>query len=384
MCLLAGVAVALYCWAMLQMHSHQVGWDFPVFYIAAHLPLSSLYDDNAFFKYWQAHLKPLGVPHWAYYIRPSLFSLPLRPLLHLPYYPALTIWLSSGLAVYFVAVLALIRRFQLPPSWLIACAAFFPAIGGIFSGVDNAFYLFAFVAALLLLERDRERWAGCALALCLCKFYLTLLVPALLIFGKRRRALATFGIGVGTVFLVSMSLTPLGDYLEVIVNAPAKTKGAFPVGLRGFSSAIGQPWYYPVLAVVVIAVACWLLRVLPIAESLSVAIVGTLLISPYVTWYDSALLVLPTAVICARSGFEIRATCILILTAIPLWTHGGGSNGPIGFMHVGVELLMLSYFAHVGFTCRRCIAKPLAADAGAPDARRHRDLAMCPEQAVRR
>jgi hypothetical protein len=41
LCLLAGMAVVLYCWTMLEIHSHQLGWDFPVFYIAAHLPLRS-------------------------------------------------------------------------------------------------------------------------------------------------------------------------------------------------------------------------------------------------------------------------------------------------------------------------------------------------------
>src|SRR5947209_532735 len=110
LCLLAGMAVVLYCWTMLEIHSHQLGWDFPVFYIAAHLPVSSLYNGDAFARFWQEHLRPVGVPHWAPYIRPSLFSLPLRPLRYLPYYWALAIWLSGGLAVYFAAVLTLIRR----------------------------------------------------------------------------------------------------------------------------------------------------------------------------------------------------------------------------------------------------------------------------------
>ena len=383
LCLLIGVAAVLYYWTVLEQYSHQMGWDFPVFYIAAHLPVSSLYNADAFATFWQAHLQPVRVPHWAPYIRPSLFSLPLRPLRYLPYYPALIVWLLGGLAAYFASVLILIRRFQLSPFLVIACAAFFPAAGGIFSGADIAFYLLAFVTAFLYMERNRERWAGGAFALCLCKFHLTLLIPALLIFGKRYRALATFALGIVVVLLGSMSLTPLKAYTAAAIAAPGRV-GGFPVGLLGFSNAIHQPWCYPALAVIVVLTACWLFRVLLPAESLSVALVGALLISPYIAWYDSTLLVLPAAVIYARSGFTVRASCVATLTAIPLWTHGGGNNGPIGFMHVGVELLMLGYFAQAGFTSRRSTAKQLAADAGALDARKHTAPAMCLEQAVRR
>jgi hypothetical protein len=179
----------------------------------------------------------------------------------------------------------------------------------------------------------------------------------MLIFQKRYRALATIALGIMVVLLSSISLTPLSAYRSAVATAPEKAGGFFPVGLRGFSNAIDQLWCYPVLALIVIITTCWLFRVLPLAESFSVALVGTLLVSPYITWYDSTLLVLPLAVIYARSSLELRAGCVAILVALPLWTHGGGNNGPIGFMHVGVELLILSYFAHAGFTSRRSTAK---------------------------
>ena len=82
-------------------------------------------------------------------------------------------------------------------------------------------------------------------------------------------------------------------------------------------------------------------------RGLLVAITGSLLIVPYVTWYDSTLLALPIAVIYARGRTTIRIICASVVTAIPLWVHGGGNNGPIGFTHVGVELFIIGYFAHL-------------------------------------
>ncbi len=99
--LFIGMAIVLCCWIVLALKSHQLGWDFPVFYIAAHLPVSLLYNSDAFAKFWQDYLKPIGVPHWAPYVRLSLFSFPLRPILHLPYYLDLSPKLSNQLRVEF-------------------------------------------------------------------------------------------------------------------------------------------------------------------------------------------------------------------------------------------------------------------------------------------
>jgi hypothetical protein len=334
-------------WIIAALNSPQLGWDFPVFYIPAHLPVHLLYSRDAFATFWHDHLAPLGVPHWAPYVRPSVFSLFLRPLAAIPYREAMWLWLAGGVSAYFAAIAVLIHRFRLPGFLFTAYAAFFPALVGVISGADAVVYLLALTLALMLLERRRDGLAGCALTVCLCKFNLVLLIPVVLLLHRRFRALIWFVIGGAFVAASSVALTPLSNYIAAMIDAPRKTAGFFPVGLKGFSTAIGQPWCYPILAAIVLLVCCWLMRQLPFVEAFCVAITGSLLIVPYVTWYDSTLLALPFAVIFARGGMAIRVVCAAVLAAIPLWEHGGGNNGPIGFMHVGVELFIVGYFAHL-------------------------------------
>src|SRR5579864_4838123 len=76
----AGTAVMLWAWVYSGLHSIFLAWDFPVFYIAARIPLDHLYDPVAFAAFWQQHLQPLGSVHWAPYVRPPVFAVLTRPL----------------------------------------------------------------------------------------------------------------------------------------------------------------------------------------------------------------------------------------------------------------------------------------------------------------
>jgi hypothetical protein len=243
-------------------------------------------------------------------------------------------------------VAILIQKFRLPVFLTLAYAAYFPALAGIITGADVSIYLFMLCVALVLLERRRDGLAGVALTVCLCKFNLVLLVPMVLLIHRRFRAFASFAIGAVVVAASSIALTPPGAYLRITRAAPGIAGGFYPVGLRGFSVAIGQPGCYPWLAAFVLVVCCWLIARLPLVEALCVALTGSLLIVPYVTWYDSTLLALPVAVAYARGGVFVRMVCIAILAGIPLWVHGGGYNGPMGFMHVGAEMFLLGHFIH--------------------------------------
>jgi hypothetical protein len=346
----AGIMVAvatiivLVEWAFSASSSPQVGWDFPVFYIAGRLPPHLLYNPVAFAAFWQQHLAPLGVPHWAPYVRPSVFSLVLRPIAALPYFHAFWLWLGAGLAAYLTSIVLLIWEFRLPWLLLPAFAGFFPAIAGLIGGADVSFMLLALVLALILLERKSDDLAALALTAALCKFNVILLVPVMLLLQRRYRALMSFAIGAALVAAASISLTPLAEYFAAVTDAQRKTAGFVPVGLNGLSVTLGQPWCYPVLSAFVLVLCCWLCRRLPVAEAFCVAITGTLLISPYVAWYDSTLLALPLALVFARSGMPTRVACVALLVAYPLWRYGGGNNGPRAFVDSGVELFMLGYF----------------------------------------
>lgn len=345
----AGTAIVIAQWFLAAWSSPQLGWDFPVFYTAGHLPLHLLYSQSAFAAFWSHQLAPLGVPHYSYYMRPAVFSFLLRPMAALPYYHALWLWLAAGLGTYLLSVALLIQKFRLPGYMLPIYVCFFPALAGVIGGTDSSFYFLALMSAFLLLERKQDGWAALALTAGLCKFNLIFLVPVLLLLHRRYRALAYFCLGTVLVAAASVSLLPFTEYIGAVAKGPGKTPGFFPVGLFGFSQAVGQPWSYPILAAAALVTCCWLMRRLPFTEAFCVAIIGALMISPYVCWYDSTLLALPLAVVFARTKMPGRAACVGVLIALPLWLHGGGNNGPIGFMHVGVELLLLAYFFQEGW-----------------------------------
>jgi hypothetical protein len=339
-----GAACIMALWNVMLGQSPARGWDFPVFYIAARLPIHSLYDRSAFLSFWQRELQPIGVPHWAPYVRLSVFSFLITPLALFPFYRALYLWFAIGVGAYFASVGLLIYRFRLSAMLVLVYAAFFPAIGGLYSGQDNALYLLALALAVCALESHRDWVAGALLVLTLCKFNLIVLVPVVLLLHRRYRALFMLSMGAVGVFGMSFALTPFRTYVSAITQAQQKTPFFFPVGLRGFSTSIGEPSFYPFLAGATFILCCWLIKKLPLWEAFCVGITGALLISPYITWYDSTLLAFPLAVIYARSRFVLQIGCTLILSAVPLWMNGGGYNGPKGFMHVSVELFIIGYF----------------------------------------
>jgi len=244
--------------------------------------------------------------------------------------------LDGGLGAYLASIAILIRRFHLPVALLPAFIVFYPAIVGLISGQDNCLFLLAVLAGWRLLEQKRDTLAGFAFALCLYKFNLTVLIPPLLLLQNRYRALTSFAIGAASIAGVSFAITPLRTYTTALIEVPKETAGFFPFGLRGLSLVIGQQWCYAVLVGVVLVLCCWLMRRLPLTEALCVAVTGTLLIVPYVTWYDSTLLVLPLAFLYARGSSRIRLACIGVLLASALWR--------ILPTHVGAEFFVLAYF----------------------------------------
>lgn len=339
-----GTVIVLATFFFASFKSPQLGWDFPQFYIAAKLPMRLIYNPVAFKAFGHENLASRGVLYYPLYIRPSAFVAFFRPLGRFDYWTAFCIWAGLGLCAYFASIILLIRRLDLPEFLIPAYASFFPAIVGLISGQDVCVVLLVIVGAWLLLEGKRDWLAGALIALGLYKFNLILLLPLLLIIKRRFRALISFGIAAVLLMASSAALASPREYLNLLIDSPKLTPGLWEVGLIGFSRAIGLSWFYPVLAIIVFVLCCWLMTRLPLPESFCVAIVGMLLISPHIAWYDSTLLALPIAVVFARSNTAIRICCFALLIAYPLWRYGGGNNGPIGFTHVTVELFILGYF----------------------------------------
>lgn len=333
--------VMLAAWINSAIHSIFLAWDFPVFYIAARMPLGHLYDPAAFAAFWQQQLQPLGVVHWAPYVRPAVFAVLTRPLGLLPYRTAFLLWVVAGGCAYAACLLILIRRFDLPAFSVPAFVGYFPFAAGLVSGQDNCVFLLAVIAGWLLLEAERDWLAGIVFGCCLYKYNLILLVPLLLVLKRRFRALTSF-VAVGAVLLAfSAALSSPRQYLDVLINIRKLVPDFSPVGLRGATAVAGIPWSYPLLVIAVLVTCIWLMRHLPLCEALCVAIVGMLLISPYVTWYDSTLLLLPISLLISRSDFTLRMLCILVLVLQQLWRS---DRGPIEITPAIVGLVLLGYF----------------------------------------
>ena len=336
----AGSLLMAGAWINSAVRSIFLAWDFPVFYIAARMPLAHLYDPAAFSAFWQQQLKPLGVVNWSPYNRPAVFALLTRPLGLLPYRSAFILWAIAGACAYAASLAILIRRFHLP-SWVVpAYVGFFPVAVGIVSGQDNCLFLLVVIAGWLLLETKHEALAGVVFGCCLYKYNLILLIPVLLLLQGQFRALISFAVSGGVLAGASAALASPRQYFELLMHV-REISPFTPAGLRGAAMVLGVPWSYPLLALGVFVLSAWLMRHLPLTQAFCIAIVGTLLISPYVTWYDSTLLCLPIAFVIASASTTVSVMGIGLLVLQQLWES---DHGPLYITPAIVELLLLGYF----------------------------------------
>ena len=330
-------------WLLIAIRSSLTDWDFTQFYIAAHLPVSSLYSRSAFIAFGQQFLAPIGVKYYPPFVRPAVFSLALKPLALFSYWHAYWIWAAAGLASYLAALLILFRRLKLPTHLLPWFALFFPSMFGLITGQDANVYLLVLVCALLLIVSGKEIAGGFLLALCVYKFNLIIFLPLVLLFKASWKSLLSFSAGALAAALASAALVPPPKYLALLHSIPRETIGFIPGGIRGLAIRAGHPgWYFPVAAIG--AAACiYLIWKLPLLEAFCVALTGSLLLAYHVTWYDCALLVFPVAVACARLAARTRAVALTLLFIPFDWIYGREA------FQVFVEVLILSYFAAKAF-----------------------------------
>ena len=306
-------------WLAWGMRFPQTGWDFTQFYIAAHLPVRSLYSRPAFLDFGEKSLAPLGIHYYPPFVRPAVFSLALKPLALLPYWSAYWVWAAVGFAAYAVTLFILFRWLALPKALLPAFAAFTPSLLGIITGQDANAYLLVLVSGLLLVVREKQIAGGCLLALCAYKFNLIIFLPLVLLSKARWKSVSSFGIGTAAAALASAALVSPSEYLALLRTIPIHTVGFTPGGIRGIAVRAGHAgWYYP-CALAGAALCVYLIWKLPLVEAFCVAITGGLLLAYHVTWYDCALLVLPIAVAWRGASTITRAVLLALLLFPVLW-----------------------------------------------------------------
>ena len=266
------LAFAVCCggWLWLGLASEQAGWDFPGFYIAGNVPLESLYDRAVSYDYGTRQLGPLGVDYYPGYVRPAVFSLLLRAVTWLPFWEAFTVWAAIQFIAYLLAIYLMWRRFRFPIELMVGFGLFYPAMMGIITGQDSAGLALLLTVGLLLLLADKPLAAGLVLALCLYKFNLVVLLPAMLLVKKEFRALGWLCAGGAALAAASALLSPVDQYLDLLRNIPKFTVQYEPartmIGLRSLSYAAGLPALYYPLAAVAAGFTVWAARRLPLAR----------------------------------------------------------------------------------------------------------------------
>ena len=296
------------------------GWDFPAFYIAAHVNLTDLYSREAFITFGHERLAPVGMLHWPSYVRPAVFALALRPLALFSFWRAYWLWVGVGIGAYFATAYVLMRWLNLSPYVLAPFGAFMPAVFGIITGQDITVYALVMTLALILLLEEHDVAAGILLGICAYKFNLILLVPVALIAHRRWKAVATLVAAVAIEAATSALMVSPRAYVGLLrhLSEPG-TEGVKIAGLRGVLVAVHHPqWFAPLATVALVACICVIYR-LPLREAFCVAITGALLFGYKTAWYDCTLLVLPLAILIATGGRALRVVVSALLVVAPLW-----------------------------------------------------------------
>jgi hypothetical protein len=276
-----------------------VGMDFIGFWSAARLAVEerpeAAYDENAI-----TAMHRLAVPGLIEFdqpwLHPPTFLLVVFPLGLLPYLPAFGVFMAATLAIW----ATLIRRmFDDPRAWVVAVA--FPAGLWNFSNGQTGFLTGGLAGFALLAVDRRPVLAGVLIGLLAIKPHLAVLFPLALIAGRRWETFATAAATALLFTLLSMAVfgwttmhTFLGELIEIRawldlhqlnwLQMPSVYASALSFGLSApaamalqgivASSAAGCVWL------------AWRVRAAPKEAKLATLSAASLLVSPYIFFYD--------------------------------------------------------------------------------------------------
>jgi hypothetical protein len=308
-------------WVFWATHWSETGWDFTMFYVAAHTPAASIHDQTVFQATARRVLAGTGVTYASPYVRPAVFTLALRWMRGLSYWEAYRIWACLEFAFYAVTLWALSRRFRARVLGFYPWALFFPAFFGMIQGQDSLAMGLVLCLALVLLAGGRDAVGGALLSLTLYKFNLFLLVPVYLALRKRYRALAWYALCGAALAGASALLERPSLYLALLPEIQRYTIGFSPksmLGLRGLCAALGWSAAYPAAAIVLAAYLLGMSRRMDFVRGFGLTVAACVLCAYHGTWYDGAVLALPFGLALAEGGPDLRMTTACVMV-IPFW-----------------------------------------------------------------
>jgi len=295
-----------------------MGWDFVVYWSASGLAQTlgapAAYDWTLL-RAAEAGLLPNTFGPFAY---PPTFLLLIYPIGALSFGLALILFSLAGIVLYlrFVQV-ATGGQYR---HWLLPALAF-PGIWTALLAGQNSLFTMAAAGAALWLMRRHAVIAGACIALLCIKPQLGVLFPLLLLCERRWTVFAAAA-GFSVLFIALTTLAFGFDIYPAFANSMAMFREAVTLHsgiLRGaptvfavlLIAGIDIPVAYGLHAVVALCAAgicAWLWSARPrLALSASALAIGTLIVQPYLLYYDLAWLAIPLALLfrdMARHGSQ--------------------------------------------------------------------------------
>jgi hypothetical protein len=294
--------------------------DFYVYYLAAQIGRTqgwaAMYDPSVF-----QPAVTMVVGRYLPYLNPPLLAWAVTPLSWLPYGLAARLWtgvLAAALtAGWFIAAPSR-RVWRLVH--LLSAAAALPVFVSFLFGEVSLVIVAAVAASWWLLERGRPWVAGLVLATVSLKPQIAFLVPvALLLAGHWRVFLSWLG---ATAVLVAISVLAVGtqafEHLRQSLALAAGVPGPIQISLlrQAPSLIIG------VTAIVVVSglflFASWRASRQPPAFSIGIGLLTSMLVTPYLNFYDLAALVLAAWLIW-RTDPPTWQRVILVALYVPIY-----------------------------------------------------------------
>ncbi|QQX85079.1 DUF2029 domain-containing protein [Cupriavidus necator] len=306
-------------WVLAHPEIRSMGWDFAVYWSASGLAQAhgapAAYD----WELLRAAEKPLLHEMFGPFAYPPTFLLLVYPIAAVSYGLALVLTSIAGIMLYLGTVKAALGRE--PFMWLFPALAFPGLWAALLAGQNSLVTAAACGAALLLMRRNALAAGACISVLCI-KPQFGVLFPLLLLCERRWAVTASaaafsalflalpalcFGPEIYAAFVRSMAMfrATVSEHATVVLRGAPTVFGVLRTG--GADLATSYAGHAVGVAIAVGTCAwIWLTRA-RLALSASALVVGTLLVQPYMIYYDLAWLAIPLA-----------------LLAIDMMRHGGG------------------------------------------------------------
>lgn len=319
-------------WMLHEPGMPPMGADFRVFwsasYVTLHQTAVAAFDPVAL----GAVEDRLFAGYYAPWVYPPTFQLLVYPLALLPYGISYACFCAIGIACLLRACAPAVARGALP--WVAVVA--FPGIWVAVAHGQNALVTAALAAGALGLLERRPWIAGVCAGMLVLKPQLAVLFPLLFLCGRHFRALAAMGVTAAVFAAIStlvFGVSLWGRFFEAAswFNTVVVSGGTSDV-LRAMPSVFalvrrlggGLPVAYVVHAAVAIPVVLTTLTLWARGARFEVrsaaAVIATLLVQPYVLYYDLTWLLLPIVYLCGGQTRWIARTGVeRVIVALAWW-----------------------------------------------------------------